>query len=73
MNQITVLPVHSPIRFGQTESSRFLPLAGLDGAEQSAEGNTGSSGDAGYEFWPSPSDCVRESAFYLSDPRYTKR
>jgi hypothetical protein len=34
MNQITVLPVHSPIRFGQTESSRFLPLAGLDGAAE---------------------------------------
>jgi hypothetical protein len=27
--QITVLPVHSPVQFGQTESSRFLPLAPL--------------------------------------------
>jgi hypothetical protein len=30
--QTTVLPMHSPVRFGQTESSRFLPLARLGAA-----------------------------------------
>ena len=30
--QITLLPVHSPVHFGQTESSRFLPLACLGAA-----------------------------------------
>ena len=39
--QITLLPVHSPVHFGQTESSRFLPLACLGAAAGRFRGHPG--------------------------------